>query len=139
MNKHHDWIHRNLTRYLSVQEDELSQSIVALYLLSVELSINGAGIYLDRDSADHLPQVRRCFEQHAFQEGLDWLAALEQAYGMPIHPDQDSRVEYVMGSPEIQERMEQLDRRDRATLRTLLPKIDALLDRLVERKWAERA
>lgn len=137
MMKYFNWIENNLNRYLSVQNDELSKSIVALYLLSVELSVNGAGIYLDRDSADYLPQVRRCFEKYSFQEGLDWIASLEDAYGMPIHLDVDSRTEYVMNSTEVQDRLDEFDRKNAVILRALIPKIDALLDQLVEEKLAE--
>jgi hypothetical protein len=138
VNKHFDWIRANLTEHLAASEDELSQSIVALYLLSMELSINSPAVYLDRDAANHLPEVVRCFETHSFREGLDWIASLEMAYGMAIHPDVDTRADYIMDSTEAQRRLDAFNDESVATIRMLVPKINALLDDLVEQKLAER-
>ncbi len=137
MTKYGDWIRENLTRRLAARDDELSKSIVALYLLCMELTVSSPAVYLDRNSADHLPQVVRCFRTHGFQEGLDWIASLEAAYGMPIHPDMDARVDHIMGSSEAQRQLEAFNDRNVTKLRTLLPAVWALLDVLVEQKLAE--
>ncbi|WP_139798775.1 hypothetical protein [Andreprevotia lacus] len=120
-----------MTFDLRVSDDELSRFIVALYLFCVELNLSGAGIYLDRYSADELPVVRTCFEKHQLVEGLAWLASLDAAYGMPIQVTKSEREDYIFSSEAVMERLENFDEENRATLVNLLPKVEALLDELV--------
>jgi hypothetical protein len=141
MNKYYEWINENFNRYLSVQKDELSKSIVALFLMSAELKDGGGAGYLDREASDYLPQVRDCFKKYSFQEGLDWIDSLEKAYGMSIHPNLDSREKYIFGSnesDEVQDRLDKFNMDDLENLEKLIPKVDQLLDKLVQEKLVEQ-
>jgi hypothetical protein len=133
----HPWFDQNL-KYMYEQPDDLSQFIFALYLLLVEFDYGGMRHYLDTHSADELPQVRRCFGQFSFTEGVVWLARLEELYGEPIHADMESRFNHMVASYETTGNDNPFEQAD-AELLPLVPEIEAILEKLVIEKQAEVA
>ncbi|MFZ6640838.1 hypothetical protein ACO0LL_13915 [Undibacterium sp. TC4M20W] len=136
MAKYDSWIEKNYN-YLYLLDDEISKSIVALHLLSTELKVVSSAIYLGTTSADYLPQLKKCFEHYFFIEGLKWIQSLENAYGTSIHPDKESREDYLLSSPAVLIRLEEYTDHESETLQYLLPKIDRLLDQLIAEKKIE--
>jgi hypothetical protein len=134
MPKYLNWISDNLNELLYVRTDIRAKELVAIYFLYNDLDRGDDLLsWIESDSGDYFYDIKHIFERYEYKEGCAWIEEFLTVVG-EIVEGQDLRIKKIMGSVEIQNKLEALCRVYRKKQPDMLLKISELLDLVAQGK-----